>query len=182
LNLKPLDVKVNRKTIMKLYTLSTFETQNYTTANWFFATSRERAIELVDESIEKCKHAKKALERAEEISKRYWDAEKLPVFETKIRILNERIEARRRKDGWISALNEDYIRVNEIKKEYEKERDKISKKLSSNYSWALLCKIRDHYYAFDRDELLYDSREDLIESIKEIDADKVLPLIQTDGD
>jgi hypothetical protein len=162
---------------MKLYTLSTFECQGYTTANWFFATSREEAERLTEEAYNKVKEVKSKLERKDKLQKLLWK-DYHNISENEYNALCEKHNIK------LDPNNSKILKIKspEDYDAYYKKIDDMRKKIQSGLAWKLLCKIEDHYYNLNREELLHESLDELKKRIKVIDANKVLPLIQQDGD
>jgi len=154
---------------MKLYTLSTFECQGYTTANWFFATSREEAERLIEEAVEKVKDAIQKLERAYALDEELWKGYEDLSLEYGI-------------DNRLGSWNVTRIKYPEKYKEYTTRRENMREQIQKGYAWKMLYKVKSHYSDFNREELLHEGIDELKKRIIEIDANKVLPLIQTDGD
>ena len=156
---------------MKLYTLSTFECNGYTTANWFFATSREEAEQLTEEAVNNVINAKEKLRRKDELWAELWkeynDKSEYSALCVKYNIKDE-------------AYSANILKL-KCKKEYDEyvnQKNTIRQEIQSRLSWRMLCKIDNYYTKIYREELLYESIDELKNRIVEIDANKVLPLIQ----
>jgi hypothetical protein len=152
---------------MKLYTFSTFECDGYTTANWFFATSKDEAFKLLDESVFKVKDAIQKLNRINKLKEKLWVNYTSLDLEYNINPKNYRIIK---------------IKYPEKYKEYFIKKELERKKILNKYTWKMLNKIEYHYYKFNREEILEESITDLRKRIIEINTNEILPLIQTNGD
>jgi hypothetical protein len=160
---------------MKLYTLSTFECQGYTTANWFFATSREEAERLTEEAVNKVKDARAKLERKNKLWEIMWaDYNSDEEYNVLCKKHNIKIQPY----NW-NILK---IKYRDEYNAYTKRREDTRKKIQSGLAWRLLCRIEYHYSVLDREELLNEPLQELKDRIVEIKANVVLPMIQTDGD
>lgn len=160
---------------MKLYTLSTFECQGYTTANWFFATSREEAEKLTEEAVRKVKEAKYKLERKAKLWDELWrEYENKDEYKAMCKKHNIKDEPY----NW-NILK---IKCRDEYESYSKKREDMRKKIQSRLAWKMLCKIEYYYSAIYREELLNEGIEDLKQRIVEIEANIILPMVQQNGD
>lgn len=152
---------------MKLYTYRTFETRNYTTANWFFATSREKAEKLLEETVEKVKKAISVIDRCDALNEQLWKEYYDLIDSYGLLYPSNSIFKLKNPKGF---------------KEFEEKRNILYNRVMDGYAYKKLSKISAYYREFYREEVLYESIEEMKKRIIEIDADKILPLVQTDGD
>ena len=154
---------------MKLYTLSTFECYGYTTANWFFATSREKAEELLKEAMQKVEIAIAKIKRIKKLRERLWEDYKL--LEVKYWGDDANLS------GFVLKL-----KYPDKYEKYVKARSVMYSTICKSATWHILYRSSGYWEKFDREELLWGGFEEQKRFIVEIDADKVLPFIQVDGD